>query len=267
MYEIIFLKSNNQNKFIPNNLILHTLSARLFTFEQRTEMIPQKILIVDDDKNIAEVLEFNLRNEGFEVESVYSAEEALQKNISDFNLILLDVMMGGMSGFKMAETIRKENSAIPIIFLTAKDTENDMLTGFSVGGDDYISKPFSIKEVIARVKAVLKRRNTNSAETTTKNKLVFNQFVIDLNLKEVVIDGKSIALTKTEFEILIMLAQKPESVFSREMIIDNVWKETPFITERTVDVHVTRLRKKLGVYASVIANRSGYGYRFNATDL
>lgn len=230
-------------------------------------MTPQKILIVDDDKNIAEVLEFNLRNEGFEVESVYSAEEALKKNYSDFHLILLDVMMGGMSGFKMAETIRKENNTIPIIFLTAKDTENDMLTGFSVGGDDYISKPFSIKEVIARVKAVLKRRNVVATKNPSENKLVFNHFVIDLNSKEVIVDGESIAFTKTEFEILSLLAKKPENVFSRENILDTIWKETPFITERTVDVHITRIRKKLGTYASVITNRSGYGYRFNADDL
>lgn len=230
-------------------------------------MISQKILIVDDDKNIAEVLEFNLRNEGFEVESVYSAEEALQKNISDFQLILLDVMMGGMSGFKMAETIRKEKNIIPIIFLTAKDTENDMLTGFSVGGDDYISKPFSIKEVIARVKAILKRRSAITPKNSTENKLIFNHFVIDLSSKEVKIDSENIPLTKTEFEILILLAQKPDNVFSREAIIDTVWQETPYITERTVDVHVTRLRKKLGPYAFVIANRSGYGYRFNTVDL
>lgn len=230
-------------------------------------MAQQKILIVDDDKNIAEVLEFNLKNEGFEVTSVFSAEEALQKNISEFHLILLDVMMGGMSGYKMAEFIRKENHILPIIFLTAKDSENDMLTGFSVGGDDYISKPFSIKELIARVKAVLKRRNAMIPTSVAENKLIFNQFVVDLDLKEVIINGESIALTKTEFEILILLAQKPDNVFSRENIIDKVWKETPFITERTVDVHVTRLRKKLGAYAFVIANRSGYGYRFNAVDL
>lgn len=230
-------------------------------------MTLQKILIVDDDKNIAEVLEFNLKNEGFEVASVFSAEEALQKNISDFHLILLDVMMGGMSGYKMAELIRNENHTLPIIFLTAKDSENDMLTGFSVGGDDYISKPFSIKELIARVKAILKRRNTMMTTSSVENKLVFNQFVIDLDLKEVIINGESIALTKTEFEILVVLAQKPDNVFSRENIIDKVWKETPFITERTVDVHVTRLRKKLGAYAFVITNRSGYGYRFNAVDL
>jgi DNA-binding response OmpR family regulator len=230
-------------------------------------MIPQKILIVDDDVNISEVLEFNLRNEGFEVESVYSAEDALDKTLSDFQLILLDVMMGGMSGFKMAEIVRKEKINVPIIFLTAKDTENDMLTGFSVGGDDYLSKPFSIKELIARVKAVLKRKEPAPSEVNSKDKLIFENFVIDFNLKEVMINETTCSLTKTEFEILALLAQKPERVFSREDIINVVWKETPFITERTVDVHVTRLRKKLGAFSSVIANRSGYGYRFNALQL
>lgn len=230
-------------------------------------MGPQKILVVDDDINISEVLEFNLKNEGFEVESVSSAEEAIKKDISDFHLILLDVMMGEMSGYKMAEHIRKEGHFIPIIFLTARDTENDMLTGFSVGGDDYLSKPFSIKELIARVRAVLKRRNSIEQETVNDNKLEFNHFLIDLNLKEVTIDDNRIELTKTEFEIIALLAQKPDTIFSRSTIIETVWKETPYITERTVDVHVTRLRKKLGAYSFVIANRSGYGYRFNAVDL
>ena len=229
--------------------------------------MPQKILIVDDDVNISEVLEFNLRNEGFDVESVYSAEDALDKTLSDFQLILLDVMMGGMSGFKMAEIIRKQNINVPIIFLTAKDTENDMLTGFSVGGDDYLSKPFSIKELIARVKAILKRRDSAPLEVKSTDKLVFENLVIDFNLKEVMIHNKACSLTKTEFEILALLAQKPERVFSREDIINVVWKETPFITERTVDVHVTRLRKKLGDFSAVIANRSGYGYRFNDSEL
>lgn len=227
----------------------------------------KKILIVDDDVNISEVLEFNLRNEGFDVESVSSAEDALDKNLSDFQLILLDVMMGGMSGFKLAEILRKQNIHVPIIFLTAKDTENDMLTGFSVGGDDYLSKPFSIKELIARVKAVLKRRESAPAEEKSTDKIIFENFVIDFNLKEVLINQLACSLTKTEFEILALLAQKPERVFSREDIINVVWKETPYITERTVDVHVTRLRKKLGSFSSVIANRSGYGYRFNAAEI
>lgn len=227
----------------------------------------KKILLVDDDRNISEILEFNLKNEGFEVDSVFSAEEALMRSIGDFDLILLDVMMEGISGYKMAEILRERGISTPIIFLTAKDTENDMLTGFSVGGDDYISKPFSIKELIARVKAVLKRSQLKSLDQGSDTALTFNDFVIDFNLKEVFIQGEKIIVTKTEFEILSMLAKSPDRVFSRESIIDAIWTDSPYITERTVDVHITRLRKKLGMYGKVIINRPGYGYRFNSSDL
>ncbi|MDR2927135.1 MAG: response regulator transcription factor [Cytophagaceae bacterium] len=223
----------------------------------------EKILIVDDDRNICEILEFNLKSEGFGVECAYSAEEALKKLAGGFTLILLDVMMGGMSGYKMAEKLRADGNSVPIIFITAKDTENDMLTGFSVGGDDYISKPFSIKEVIARVKAVVRRLGDASSE----RKIAFGDFVINLETKELTVKGEQILLTKTEFEILALVADNPERIFSRNDIIDRIWKETPYITERTVDVHITRLRKKLGDYAAVITNRSGYGYRFNTSDL
>jgi len=223
--------------------------------------MPTKILIVDDDRNICEILEFNLKNEGFDVEVAYSAEEALKKLSDEFAVILLDVMMGGMSGYKMAERLRAEKNQIPIIFLTAKDTENDMLTGFSVGGDDYISKPFSIKEVIARVKAVIKRLNQSNDRKSRK--LIFDNLVIDLEVKELMISGEKITLTKTEFEILALLAENPERVFSRENIIDCLWKETQYVVERTVDVHITRLRKKMGEYGSMIINRPGYGYRFS----
>lgn len=224
----------------------------------------QKILLVDDDKNISEILEFNLKSEGFQVDSVYSAEEALKKPIREYQLLLLDVMMGGMSGYKLAEQLRKEKISVPIIFLTAKDTENDMLTGFSVGGDDYISKPFSIKEVIARIKAVLKRTGNVSGEESTGNLITIGALTLDMNTKEVLLQGEKIALTKTEFELLALFAQKPDTLFSRERIIDIIWKETPYITERTVDVHIVRLRKKLGKYSDVITSRTGYGYRFNA---
>jgi len=226
-----------------------------------------KILLVDDDQNISEILEFNLKNEGYDVVSAASAEDALKINIEAFDLILLDVMMGGMSGFKMAEQLRKNNIIVPIIFLTAKDTENDMLTGFSVGGDDYISKPFSIKEVIARVRAVLKRSSHKNNDAIVSNILDFGSLKIDLDLKEVSIHGEKISLTKTEFELLLLLAMKPESVFSRQRIIDQIWKETPYITERTVDVHIARLRKKLGDLGATITNRTGYGYRFNTDGL
>ncbi len=222
----------------------------------------QKILIVDDEPNICEILEFNLANEGYEITTAFSAEEALKKLTGEYSLVLLDVMMGGMSGYKMAETLRRNNNHIPIIFLTAKDTENDMLTGFSVGGDDYISKPFSIKEVVARVKAVLKRQQVTSKENAT-HILDFDGLSIHPETKEVFVEKEKILLTKTEFEILLLLAEHPDRIFAREDIIDKVWKETPFITERTVDVHITRLRKKLGEKAYLISNRSGYGYRFN----
>ena len=228
----------------------------------------EKILIVDDDRNICEILEFNLVNEGYQVECAYSGEEALKKLTPQYSLILLDVMMGGISGYKVAEKLRKENNPVPIIFLTAKDTENDMLTGFSVGGDDYISKPFSIKEVIARVKAIIKRTKTEGKENASQDEqIVYDNIVIDLNAKELLIEGKYIVLTKTEFELLILLAKQHDKILSRDDIIKIVWHETPYITERTVDVHIARLRKKMGKYGSVIVNRSGYGYKFNTDDI
>ncbi|MDR1372102.1 MAG: response regulator transcription factor [Dysgonamonadaceae bacterium] len=221
----------------------------------------EKILVVDDGKNICEILEFNLRNEGYEVECAYSAEEALRKLKPEHSLVLLDVMMGGMSGYKMAEKLRKDKNPVPIIFLTAKDTENDMLTGFSVGGDDYISKPFSIKEVIARVKAVLKR--SDAAKKNEDKIQVINDVKIDFNTKEVIIGEMVIPLTRTEFEIITLLSSNPSRIFERDDIIDALWKDAPYITERTIDVHIGRLRKKLGDRASLILSRPGYGYRFN----
>jgi DNA-binding response OmpR family regulator len=220
-----------------------------------------KILIVDDEPVICEVLEFNLANEGYDITCAYSAEEALKKLSPDYSLILLDVMLSGISGYKFAETLRQKKNPIPIIFLTAKDTENDMLTGFSVGGDDYISKPFSIKEVIARVRAVLKRAGTILGRPDSK--IVFDDIVIDFELKELLIENEKIALTKTEFELIALLSENPDRIYSRDEIIERVWRDTPYITERTVDVHITRIRKKLGDRSSLISNRAGFGYRFN----
>ncbi|MDR2963589.1 MAG: response regulator transcription factor [Bacteroidales bacterium] len=217
----------------------------------------QKILIVDDDETIREVLEFNLSHEGFDITSAVSAEDAQQKLTAEHALILLDVMMGGMSGYKFAEELRKKGNLTPIIFLTAKDTENDMLTGFSVGGDDYIAKPFSIKEVIARVKAVLKRQKMQS-----NTELIFGDLSLNENTKEVCLKGKKIDLTKTEYKLLTLLIKHTNRVLSREEIIDTIWSETPYITERTVDVHIARLRKKLEDYGQFLTNQSGFGYRF-----
>jgi DNA-binding response OmpR family regulator len=224
-----------------------------------------KIVVVDDERSICEILEFNLKNEGFDVICCLSAEEAWGEINDDIDLVLLDVMMSGMSGYKMAEGLRNKGNLTPIIFLTAKDTENDMLTGFCVGGDDYISKPFSVKEVVARVKAVLKRANANLLPAEDRNNATIDVKGLTINpeLKEITIKGENISLTKTEFELLLLLATNSHRIYSRQDLIDNLWKATPYITERTVDVHITRLRKKLGDYGCAITNRSGYGYRFD----
>ncbi len=229
----------------------------------------ERILIVDDERDICEILEFNLYNEGYSVDTALSAEEALEKLSSAHALILLDVMMGGMSGYKMAEKLRRDGNNTPIIFLTAKDTENDMLTGFSVGGDDYISKPFSIKEVIARVKAVKRRAAaTVAAEGDGKDdgegRMEAGGLTIDLDSKELLDGDRKITLTKTEFEIFRLLASNPSRIYSREDIIERLWKDAPYVTERTVDVHINRLRKKLGDKSGLISSRPGYGYRFNS---
>lgn len=219
-----------------------------------------RILVVDDEEDLCEILQFNLESENFVVDIANSAEDALKILTDEHDLILLDVMMEGMSGFKMAERVRKEmHLNIPIIFLTAKDTENDMLTGFSIGGDDYISKPFSIKEVTARVKAVLKR--SSSKDVAEKKKIIeISELSIDLNGKNVTVNNRQILLTKKEFEILCMMAKAPNRIFSREDFLGKVWQEDGYVLERTVDVHITRLRKKLGDFGKHIANRSGYGY-------
>ena len=221
----------------------------------------ERILVVDDERDICDILQFNLEHEGYNVDVANSAEEALEKLADTHHLIILDVMMGGMSGFKMAERLRKDENAVPIIFLTAKNTENDMLTGFSLGGDDYISKPFSVKEVMARVRAILKR--AAFAKTSTETKWVYDALVIDTASNRVTIDNNEISLTKKEFEILSLLAQASPTVLTRSEILNSVWGDNEFVLDRTVDVHITRLRKKLGDYAGIIVNRSGFGYYLN----
>jgi len=221
-------------------------------------MTKMKLLIVDDEADIREILEFNLTSEGYETTTASSAEEALKILSPEHRLILLDVMMGGMSGFRMAEKLRRDKNSVPIIFLTAKDTENDMLTGFSTGGDDYISKPFSIKEVSARVKAVLKRTESKQLPEMIE----VEGLRIDTDEKQVYLDEKPLVLTKKEFEILYLLTKNSPHVFKREEILDKIWQNEAFVLERTVDVHITRLRKKLGKYGKYLINRSGYGYSF-----
>ena len=222
-----------------------------------------RILVVDDEEDLCEILKFNLENEGFSVDTANSAEEALTMDLTKYHLLLLDVMMGEISGFRMANMLKKEKETanIPIIFITAKDTENDTITGFNIGADDYISKPFSIKEVIVRVKAVLRRTAPVQEET---NLLSYKGLFIDVTKKKVSIDGAEVALTKKEFEILLLLLKNKGRVFSREDILAKVWHEEVYVLDRTIDVNITRLRKKIGLYGKCIVTRLGYGYCFEA---
>jgi len=223
--------------------------------------IGARILIVDDEEDLCEILQYNLNNEGCITEIAHSAEEALKKPLESFDLILLDVMMGTMSGFKFADKLRKElKMEIPIIFLTAKDTENDILTGFSLGADDYISKPFSVNELTARVKAVLKR--SYSDKIINKSILQFNGIDLDTIRKRLIINDERVELTKKEYEILKVLLENQGKVFSREDLLMRVWGQDVIVTERTVDVNITRLRTKLGQFGSSLRNKTGYGYFF-----
>ena len=222
-----------------------------------------RILVVDDEEDLCEILKFNLENEGYEVDTANSAEEALKMNISSYHLLLLDVMMGEISGFKMANLLKKDKKTaqVPIIFITAKDTENDTVTGFNLGAVDFISKPFSLREVIARVKAVLRRTATSDTEKAPEQ-LCYQSLVIDITKKKVSIDGEEVPLTKKEFEILFLLLQNKGRVFSREDILSRIWSDEVYVLDRTIDVNITRLRKKIGTYGKRIVTRLGYGYCF-----
>lgn len=232
----------------------------------------KRILIVDDEEDLCEILKFNLEMEGYVADTANSAEEALAMNLSSYDLLLLDVMMGEISGFRLANMLKKqpETATIPIIFITARDTENDTITGFNLGADDYITKPFAIREVLARVKAVIRRTTTSPTETPKEksqdpstNQLVYETLVLDAELKQVTIDGLPVSLTKKELEILALLLSHPKHVFSRDEILEKIWEDDVLVLDRTVDVNITRLRKKIGEYGKRIITRQGYGYCFN----
>lgn len=224
----------------------------------------KRILVVDDEQDLLEILKFNLEMEGYDVSTAQSAEDALLMDIASFNLLLLDVMMGGMSGFAMARKL-KDNPAtahVPVIFLTARDTENDTLTGFNLGADDYIAKPFSIREVLVRVRAVL-RRTTTDNDADQPHVLSYQGIVMNMDNKTVTVDGNDVPFTKTEFELLHLLLSEHGRVFSRQELIDRVWPKDVLVLNRTVDVNITRMRKKIGNYAKCIVTRLGFGYYFD----
>lgn len=224
-----------------------------------------KILVVDDELDLCEILQYNLETEGYEVTTANSAEEALKLPLQEYALILLDVMMGEMSGFQMARKIKDNpyTAQIPIIFITALDSEDNTVKGLNIGADDYIAKPLSMKEVKARVKAVLRRANSQSHQGEVSDcKICYGEITLDLNAKTASLDGKELALTKLEFELLSFFLHNPDKVFSREELLTQCWPQDVYVLDRTVDVNITRLRKKIGRYGKQIKTRIGYGYCF-----
>ena len=223
-----------------------------------------RILVVDDEESLCEILKFNLEKAGYAVDTVLSAEEALTMNLTDYHLILLDVMMGEISGFQMADILKKkkETAHIPIIFCTAKDTEDDTVYGLQLGADDYISKPFSIREVLARIETVLRRNTRSLSEPPAENIRQYENLRLDTASKRASLGGRDVSLTKTEFEILWLLLQNPGRVYSRDSLLRTVWPDEVLVTDRTVDVHIARMRKKIAPYDKHIVTRLGYGYCF-----
>ena len=229
-----------------------------------------KILVVDDEQDICEILQYNFETEGFEVVTANSAEEALQLPLHEFSLILLDVMMGEMSGFQMARRLKDSQATAqtPIIFITALDGEDNLVKGLNIGADDYIAKPLSMKEVKARVRAVLRRtvhtlsQQGNSSIIPTDNKIGYEGITLDLNAKTVTLDGEELICTRLEFELLSFFLMHPGKVFSREDLLKYCWPQDVLVLDRTVDVNITRLRKKIGRYGKHIKTRVGYGYCF-----
>ena len=212
-------------------------------------MAKHKILVVDDEESLCEILQFNL-------------EQALRMHPERYSLILLDVMMGEMSGFRMAQLLKAdpETARVPVIFCTAKDSEDDTVAGLNIGADDYITKPFSVREVLARVRSVLRRTSAARAESES---IRFEGLEIDLRRKVCTLDGKELQLTKKEFEILALLLSNRGVIFSREEIL-RIWSDEVIVLDRTVDVNITRLRRKVGPYGEHIVTRLGYGYGFEA---
>lgn len=229
-------------------------------------MATDKILIVDDEETLCEVLKLNLENEGFDVDIALSAEQALEYDLKEYSLILLDIMMGEISGIKMAKMLKADiaTAGIPIIFCTARDSEDDMIMGLNLGADDYIMKPYSVRNVIARVKSVLRRTSASKVVTAVPSQdvLEVEGLVMDMEFKRCTVDGVEVKLTRKEFELLAYLIRHRGKICSREQILNRVWSDEVIVLDRTIDVNITRLRSKIGKYGSYIVTRSGFGYGF-----
>ena len=230
-------------------------------------MTTERILIVDDEETLCEVLRLNLENEGYDVDIAFSSEQALTYDLTAYSLILLDIMMGEISGIKMAKMMKADvkTAAIPIIFCTARDTEDDMVMGLNLGADDYITKPYTVRNVIARVKSVLRRTagGKGAASAATKPRTIqVEGLVLDMEFKRCTVDGEEVKLAKKEFELLAYLINHRGTICSREQILSRVWSDEVVVLDRTIDVNITRLRSKIGAYGSYIVTRSGFGYGF-----
>lgn len=225
----------------------------------------KRILVVDDEETLCEAVRFNLEAEGYAVDVAYSAEEALSLNLEQYDLLLLDIMMGEISGLQLASTLRAkpETAQTPIIFCTAKNAEEDMVHGLDLGADDYIVKPYSIRNLLARVRSVLRRQTPKKSETAGKEKTIeYLSLCVIPSKKRCTIDGREVPLPRKEFEILLKFISHRGRIFSREEILREIWPDDVVVLDRVVDVNITRLRRKLGRYGKHIVTRSGYGYGF-----
>lgn len=225
----------------------------------------KKILVVDDEEALCDGLGFNLEAEGYQVDMAYSAEEALALKLAAYDLILLDIMMGEISGTQLAR-IMKSNPAtasVPIIFCTAKDTEEDMISGLDLGADDYIMKPYSLNAVLARIRTVLRRTAASVALAKTDSDLVsYKGLVLSAKNRTCTVDGTEVKMPKKEFEILLKLISNRGQVFTRTDLLNEIWPDEVVVLDRVVDVNITRIRQKIGIYGRNIVTRSGYGYGF-----
>lgn len=229
-----------------------------------------KILVIDDEEALCEILKFNLEKEGYEVDCAYSAEEALEMDLSSYSLFMVDIMMDQLSGFDFAKRIRNNQKTenTPVIFCSALTGEDDKVMGLNIGADDYVTKPFVIGEVLARVRAVLRRTKSaqqiayNVSQSIYEPDITFRELRVDRNEKVCYLQGSQVQLTRTEFDLILFFLTHRNRIYSREEIISKVWGEDVVITHRTIDTNITRLRKKLGEYGNNIVTRQGFGYGF-----